>query len=79
MRDILIKRHPIGQPLHSHTLLSSEDQSPSPHPVQFDQLNAALIRTAALVTSGAAGPSGLDDRGMRHLCTSFKPNLFVLL
>ena len=62
VRDILIKKHPIGQPVHSHTLLSPEDQSPLP---QFDQLNA-------LRTRGAAGPSGFDDGGMRRLCTSFK-------
>ena len=63
VRDILIKKHPIGQPLHSHTPLTLEHLSPSPYPVQFDQLNAASIHTAALRTSGATGPSGLDDSG----------------
>ena len=31
-----------------------------PCPIVFDQLDAICIRCAALRTSGAAGPSGLD-------------------
>jgi hypothetical protein len=31
-----------------------------------------MIRSAALHTSGAAGPSGLDALGWRRLCTSYK-------
>ena len=35
-------------------------------------LNAEAIRKAALKTSGAAGPSGLDAHAWRRLCSSFK-------
>ncbi len=34
-------------------------------------LDAASIRTAALRTDGAAGPSCIDARGWRRICTSF--------
>ena len=41
------------------------------HPVLFDRIDAAEIHSAALRTFGAAGPSGLDARDWRRLCTSF--------
>ena len=41
------------------------------HPVLFDGLDAALIRSVALQVSGAAGPSGIDVRNWRLFCTSF--------
>jgi len=41
-------------------------------PVVFDCLDAAKIRSAALRTSGAAGPSRIDAKGCRQLCTAFK-------
>ena len=47
--------------------LSTEE----PHPILYDSLNGQLIRTAALKTDGAPGPSGLDTHCWRHLCTSF--------
>ncbi len=40
--------------------------------VVFDRIDAALIRVAALRTTGAAGPSGIDAKGWRRLCTAFK-------
>ena len=48
------------------------NHAPDVHPVLFDELNAARIRSAALHTTGAAGPSGLDALTWRRLCTSFK-------
>ena len=42
------------------------------HPVIFDSLDTALIRSIALKTRGAAGPSGLDAYTWRRLFTSFK-------
>ncbi len=49
-------------------------QSPpiDPHPVIFESIYAATIRSAAMHITGAAGPSGLDAHGWRRLCTSFK-------
>ena len=41
---------------------------PAVHPEAID---ATTIKTAALQTDGAAGPSGIDARGWRRLCASF--------
>ena len=38
----------------------------------FEALDASAIRSAALRTNGAAGPSGLDAPCWRRLCTSYK-------
>ena len=45
---------------------------PNVHPVIYQDINAKTIRSAALRTSGAAGPSGIDARGWRRMCCSFK-------
>ena len=45
---------------------------PAVHPVIFDSIQGATIHSAALRTSGAAGPSGIDARGWRRLCSSYK-------
>ena len=42
------------------------------HPFLFDALDATVIRSADLRTTGAAGPSGIDAREWRRLCTSFQ-------
>ena len=38
----------------------------------FDQLDAISIHRAVLITTGAAGPSGLDAAAWYHICTSFQ-------
>ena len=38
----------------------------------FESIDASMIRSVALRTTGAAGPSGLDSACWRRLCTSFK-------
>ena len=70
VRDILADKHPPGQPPYPDTIIS--DDPPDIHSVLFESLNAAMIRSAALQTRGAAGPSSLDALGWRKLCTSFK-------
>ena len=70
VRDILADKHPPGQPAHPDTIIN--DNPTDVHPVLFESLDAAMIRSAALHTNGAAGPSGLDALGWRRLCTSFK-------
>ena len=42
------------------------------HPILFESLDVPVIKYAALHTSGAAGPSGLDAITWKRLCTSFK-------
>ena len=70
VRDILSEKHPPGQPAHHDAII--DDDPPDVHPVLFESLDAGMIRSAALHTSGAAGPSGLDALSWRRLCTSFK-------
>ena len=71
VRDGLLDKHPEGQALFRECI----DQSPLPslptHPVIFEAIDAHLIRQTALNTAGSAGPSGLDARDWRRLCTSF--------
>ena len=70
VREVLIEKHPPGQPAYPEILLTPPAQEP--HPVLFDQLDGEAIRTAALKIEGAAGPSGVDANGWRRLCISFK-------
>ena len=70
VRDILSEKYPPGQPAHHDAII--DDDPPDVHPVLFESLDAGMIRSAALHTSGAAGPSGLDALSWRRLCTSFK-------
>lgn len=50
----------------------NSDQPPQTHPVVYDSIDAKLIKSSILSTSGAAGPSGLDAKDWKHMCTSFK-------
>ena len=68
--DVLVDKHPPGQPAYCNCIISSEPHDP--HHVIFDSIDANTIRSAALRVNGAAGPSGLDAHGWRRLCTSFK-------
>ena len=70
MRDILDDKYPPGQCAHPEAIIN--DDPHDVHPVLFESLDAVMIRSAALHTSGAARPSGLDALGWRRLCTSFK-------
>ena len=64
--------HPPSQPAPANALPQGMAEPVDIHPVVFETLDAAKIRSAALRTSGAAGPSGLDAKEWRRLCTSFK-------
>ena len=69
-RRVLLEKHPPNQPVHHDALIN--DDNPDVHLVLFEFLDAAVIRSAALHTTGAAGPSGLDALAWRRLSTSFK-------
>ena len=71
VRDALRAKHPPAQPLLRECLSSTVD-TPAVHPIVFDALDASVVRAAALRTVGAAGPSGIDARSWRRLCTSFR-------
>ena len=58
-------------PLSSSSIVC-EGKPPETHPVIFESIDAALIRSVSLRTSGAAGLSGLDALAWRKLCSSYK-------
>ena len=60
--DSLCKKHPSGEPAQFDAVFQSFDR-PCSHPVIFESIDADLIRSVALQTEGAAGPSGIDARG----------------
>ena len=64
--QILNEKHPPGQPAVPGSLV--DDEAPPIHDVIYDPIDAALIRSAALKTSGA---SGIDAHGWRRLCTCY--------
>ena len=70
--DILKSKHPQAQPASPVAAPWSSVEVPQIHPVVFERINASSIRSAALRTKGAAGPSGIDAHCWRRLCTLFK-------
>ena len=70
IREALASKHPTSHPASPNSSLLGPP--PKVHPVVFDSINAHLIRSTALRTSGAAGPSGLDAHAWRRMCTAFK-------
>ena len=68
--DILKDKHPAAAPLNEDSIIRGSP--PDSHPVIFDSIDAALVRSVSLHTSGAAGPSGVDAWAWRKLCTSYK-------
>ena len=70
VKDILHDKHPSHRSPHPDSLLTGDPADI--HPVLFEAIDASLIRSTALRTTGAAGPSGLDAHCWRRLCSSFK-------
>ncbi len=70
VKDILINKHPTGQEAYRECIIDAEPQEP--HPIIFEAINSNSIRSCALKTRGAAGPSGLDAHTWRRLCTTYK-------
>ena len=72
LRDILANKHPPGQPAMEDALINPEESPQPTHPVLFDRIDADPIRTAAKLTEGAAGPSGINAHGWKRMCCAFK-------
>ena len=70
VRETLNSKHPQGQPTYVECITSTAPQDV--HPVIFKSIDTNAIRSAALRTTGSAGPSGLDAHEWRRLCTAFK-------
>ena len=69
--DSLLLKHPRKRDPSPSALIGDSTDVQPPHPILFDQLYAFCIRRAALHTSGAAGPSGLDAAAWHRMYTSF--------
>ena len=69
--EVLRSKHPPAQPAIADALVLDHQEPPQVHPVIYDRIDSSCIRSAALNTKGAAGPSGLDAYCWRRLCTSF--------
>ena len=70
--DVLKHKHPHAQVATADALVEGNHDPLQTHLVIFDRIDASTIRSAALRTKGAAGPSGLDAHCWRRMCTSFK-------
>ena len=57
-------------PVSTNTLYNTTTEPSVVHPAVFEAIDATTIKTAALRTDGAAGPSGIDVRGWRRLGAS---------
>ena len=64
----LLKKHPASQPADESTLIRGE--VPFVDPAVFANIDKASVAGAAMYTKGAAGPSGLDALGWRHVLVS---------
>nr|WNS50068.1 DOMON domain-containing protein [Halisarca dujardinii] len=70
VKDHLLEKHPSSQPVDP-TALSDCTPAPIPHPTFYDQIDGPFIRSIALHMSGSAGPSGLDAKAWKRLCSAF--------
>ena len=70
--DVLKSKHPPAQPGSPDALIKADADPPVVPTVIFEQITGSSIRSAALCTKGAAGPSGIDAHGWKRLCTAFK-------
>ncbi len=70
--DVLKNKHPQGKPASKAALITPTTNETEVHPVIFEKLDASLIRSTALRTSGSAGPSGLDSKTWRTMCISYR-------
>ena len=70
VEDLLLEKHPPGQPAHASALISGDQ--PQVNAIRYEPLTAALVLKVARQCRGSAGPSGLDSDMWRRLCSSFK-------
>ena len=70
--DVLIAKHPKGQPVKASAVVKPKTTPQTPHPIMLEGIDATLIQSMALKTDGAAGPSGIDAYGWRRLLAFFQ-------
>jgi hypothetical protein len=70
VKDHLLDKHPPSKPVDP-TAISDMPPATAPHPIVFDQIDGPLIRSTVQQMSGSAGPSGLNAKEWKKLCSSF--------
>jgi len=65
VKDILIEKHQLSMPIDGESIVKDSPQQV--HTVVLHSLDDHCIRTAALRTKGAGGPSGIDALKWRKL------------
>ena len=68
--DELKDKHPDKAQISLEAI--TEDEGKEFHPVIIYSIDGQAIQQAALKTNGAAGPSDLDARAWKRMCTAFK-------
>ena len=68
IRDILKEKNPQAARLNCDNIIQGEVL----YPALFTGITRDIIKSAALNTQGAAGPSGIAADEWRRMCTSFK-------
>ena len=70
VRELLVEKHPKGQPAHASVLLNGN--CPQANKIRFEAITPDLVRKVSRQCQGSAGPSGVDSDTWRRLCSSFK-------
>ena len=71
--DKLKRKHPAPYPINYDSLVNPQfPHSETCHEVIFEELDGVVICNSCLRTDEAAGLSGIDATGFRHMCTSFQ-------
>lgn len=71
VHDVLLEKHPVPSTVTHSAILAPNPDLYVPYPVLFEANDGPFIRSVVLKMDIAAGPSGLDAAGWKHLCTSF--------
>ena len=66
--ELLKQKHPSPSTTQQDGLLSDEPQLT--HPIKFENIDADVIKKAAIKTKGGSGPSGMDADGWRRILAS---------
>ena len=67
VRDHLIDKHPTGTSVDPSTI--SRSPANELHHIDFDQIDGPMVWSTIHGMSRSAGPSGLDARGWKRLCS----------
>ena len=72
VHEVLLEKHPAGEPLIPSAVATHEVPIVAPHPIIYQQIDGPMIHATALKTAGAAGPSGIDAAGWKRMLSSFQ-------